>query len=330
MIDISNPEVEIAVQAVRTASILVQRVQRALVVPTLAKSDRSPVTVADYASQALVAYCLQQSFPGETLVAEEDAGELRTGEHSHLLDQITAHVKEFLPGATPSSICDWIDMGSQSPGRQFWTLDPIDGTKGFLRQDQYAIALAQIRNGKVEIGVLGCPNLVQGRHPDFDGTGSLIVAVQGQGTWTCALNNLNTFTRMSVSEQVELADARLLRSFESSHTNADKIGEFTRKIGSRGDPVLMDSQAKYSLLAAGEGELMLRLLSDDQPDYREKIWDQAAGSIILEEAGGMITDLEGRTLDFTAGRTLKNNKGILASNGKLHTAALEALRSIGI
>jgi 3'(2'), 5'-bisphosphate nucleotidase len=90
----------------------------------------------------------------------------------------------------------------------------------------------------------------------------------------------------------------------------------------------MDSQAKYAVLAAGHGELYLRLLSPKQLDYREKIWDQAAGSLIVEEAGGRVTDLHGHPLDFSAGRELRNNRGILASNGLLHSIALKALKAI--
>ena len=74
---------------------------------------------------------------------------------------------------------------------------------------------------------------------------------------------------------------------------------------------------------------MLRLLSPNQMDYREKIWDQAAGLICLQEAGGTVTDLDGKALDFTQGRRLESNRGVLASNGYLHDAALEALRWIG-
>ncbi|HEX7974990.1 MAG TPA: inositol monophosphatase family protein, partial [Anaerolineales bacterium] len=85
----------------------------------------------------------------------------------------------------------------------------------------------------------------------------------------------------------------------------------------------------YAILAAGKGDLLLRLISPSMPDYHEKIWDQAAGSLILEEAGGKITDLDGRPLDFSTGRELLNNRGILASNSFLHPAALEALQAIG-
>jgi 3'(2'), 5'-bisphosphate nucleotidase len=90
----------------------------------------------------------------------------------------------------------------------------------------------------------------------------------------------------------------------------------------------MDSQVKYALLAAGEGEIYLRLLSSDRLDYKEKIWDQAAGSIIVEEAGGTVTDLDGRPLDFSRGRSLSGNRGICATNGILHDRVLEALRMV--
>ena len=89
----------------------------------------------------------------------------------------------------------------------------------------------------------------------------------------------------------------------------------------------MDSQAKYAVLAAGEGDVLLRLLSPSRPDYREKIWDQAAGSIVIEEAGGRITDLDGKPLDFSHGRTLAKNRGIVATNGHLHDAVLEGAAS---
>jgi len=89
----------------------------------------------------------------------------------------------------------------------------------------------------------------------------------------------------------------------------------------------MDSQAKYAVLAAGGGEVIVRLLSPKLPDYREKIWDQAAGALVLEEAGGRITDLDGKPLEFTS-RVLVNNRGVLASNGHLHEALLKSLAAI--
>ncbi|MGN1274751.1 MAG: inositol monophosphatase family protein, partial [Thermoguttaceae bacterium] len=76
-------------------------------------------------------------------------------------------------------------------------------------------------------------------------------------------------------------------------------------------------------------DLLFRLISAKMPDYKEKIWDQAAGSIILEEAGGRVTDLDGKPLDFSQGYTLKQNRGICASNGLLHDLAVKAIEEIG-
>ena len=74
---------------------------------------------------------------------------------------------------------------------------------------------------------------------------------------------------------------------------------------------------------------MLRLLTPSRPDYREMIWDQAAGAIIVEEAGGRVTDLDGKPLDFCHGRRLTENRGVLVSNGHLHDRVLEGLSKVG-
>ena len=97
------------------------------------------------------------------------------------------------------------------------------------------------------------------------------------------------------------------------------------ELGLEALPLRVDSQVKYALLAAGAAELMLRVLPAGNPSYKEKIWDVAAGALIVQEAGGKVTDLDGQELDFGAGRTLRHNRGILASNGHLHAAALWAL-----
>ncbi len=328
MFDISNPEVRFAIDVVRNAALLARNVQQAMVEPALTKDDRSPVTVADFAVQALVGCSLSQAFPGVPLVAEEGAEALRSPEARSMASRVAHFVGGHLAYSTPETVCDWIDIGRAEPGERFWTLDPIDGTKGFLRGDQYAVALALVEGGQVRIGVLGCPNLTDARTAEVGGPGSLVVAVRGQGAWTAPLEGEGEFRRLHVSDRARPQDARLLRSFESGHTNTGQMGELCAALDVQAEPVLMDSQAKYAVLAAGEGDLLLRLISPKQRDYRETLWDQAAGSIVVEEAGGRITDLDGRPLDFTTGRRLQHNRGIVASNGLLHETALEALRRL--
>lgn len=320
---------QFALQAVRQAALLARQVQAEMVTPALTKNDRSPVTVADFAAQALVAYLLSQAFPNDALVGEESAGALQSPDESETLAQVTAFVARFIPQATPENICRWIDRGGAVASGRYWTLDPVDGTKGFLRHDQYAVALALIDNGQVQLGVLGCPNLRDGHIPDHTGPGSLAAAQRGQGCWILPLQGDAEARRVQASAIADPAQARLLRSFEAGHTNVDQLDQLAQRLGVQAEAVRMDSQAKYAILACGGGEVIVRLLSPDKPDYKEKIWDQAAGSIVVEEAGGRISDLSGKALDFTAGRSLKHNRGILATNGPLHPAFLQGLADIG-
>ncbi|MFW6125015.1 MAG: 3'(2'),5'-bisphosphate nucleotidase [Pirellulales bacterium] len=339
-------EAQFAVETVRRAAQLVLQVQAELVPEAIRKEDRSPVTVADFASQAMVSARLAAAYPDDPLVAEEDAGALRSADADATLGQIVTFVGREMPGATGDDVCCWIDHGRCEPAGRFWCLDPIDGTKGFLRGDQFAVALALIVDGRVELGVLGCPNLCGPREDDgdagrggrgnepgedeWDHRGVLVVAARGEGAWSAPLHDGDGPLRsLRVSAAQDPAGARLLRSFESGHTNVDQVDRLADRLGTNVEPVRMDSQAKYAVLAAGEGDVLVRLLSPARPDYRERIWDQAAGSIIVEEAGGRVSDLDGRALDFTAGRTLARNRGIVATNGHLHGALLDAVRAIG-
>lgn len=322
-------EVRFAIQAVRYAAEVVRQVQQELVPQALTKDDRSPVTVADYAAQAVVAALLERCFPNDALVAEEDASALRAPEAAAVREQVAAYVRRQFPKAEVEQVLGWIDRGCAAPGERFWTLDPIDGTKGFLRGDQYAVALALVQHGRVEIGALACPNLSAARDLRPDGVGTLALAVRGHGAWWAGLRGTLRWQPLEVSWVKDPAQARILRSYESDHTNADQVQALAEVLGVRVEPVRLDSQAKYVLLAAGAGEVYVRLLSPSKPDYREKIWDQAAGSLIVQEAGGRVTDLWGQPLDFRTGRRLERNRGVLATNGVLHEAVLQALAQVG-
>jgi 3'(2'), 5'-bisphosphate nucleotidase len=276
----------------------------------------------------LVAHQLQAAFPDASLVAEESAGALQDTKQRATLEQIAGFVTTAIPSADPELVATWIDLGDQQPSSRFWTLDPIDGTKGFLRREQYAVALALIEDGQVQLAALGCPNLTGGYKMEIGGPGSLLLAARDQGTWVQPLQGKGEWQPLQVSPQADRTRARLLRSAEAAHTDVDALDDIAQHLGVGAEPVRMDSQAKYAVLAAGAGELLFRLISPKMPKYTEKIWDQAAGALIVEEAGGRITDLDGKPLDFTQGRTLAKNRGVLASNGHLHKAALEAIRAV--
>jgi 3'(2'), 5'-bisphosphate nucleotidase len=334
-----QPHVQFAVEAVREAAVAARQVQRDLAGAAVAKEDRSPVTVADFAAQALVAARLAEAYPQAVLVGEESAAALREPGHRDVLEKVVGYVRSRRPTATPEQVCQWIDRGATGGAADFWTLDPIDGTKGFLRRDQYAVALAFLGGGNVRVAVLGCPELTEACVAAPGGRGTLLVAVRGRGAWRSRLfddadaaagdGGSAAWQRTTVSAAERPEAIRLLRSVEAGHTDAEGVQRLAGVVGIRAEPIPLDSQAKYAVLAAGGGEAVLRLLSPQRLDYRERIWDQAAGALLVEEAGGRVTDLDGRPLDFAQGRTLAGNRGVLATNGRVHEALLQGLRQIG-
>jgi len=328
MINHSNPEIQFAMEAVRAGALLAREVEREMVEPALTKEDRSPVTVADFAVQGLIACLLEKTFPTAALVAEEDSAQLREPEAESTCRQVAAYVGRRLAYATPETVCAWIDHGNAAPRGLFWTLDPIDGTKGFLRGGQYAVGMALVDEGEIVLGAMACPNLSDAHRPEPGGPGTLVIAARGQGAWWQPLETGGELFPLRVYARDDMSQMRILRSFETGHTNVGRIERMAAAVGVTVEPVRMDSQAKYAVLASGHAELLLRLLTAKQPDYRERIWDQAAGALITEEAGGRITDLDGKRLDFSAGRMLVNNRGVCASNGRVHDEVLDTLRAV--
>ena len=318
-------EVVNAIEAVIKASTLCKKVRMDLAGGvSILKNDRSPVTIADYGSQAIICKWIREKFPSDTIVAEEDSTELKKPEHSRILEQVTRYVNEFVPGASSKEVCSWIDFSSHVVTDRFWALDPIDGTKGFLRGDQFAIALALIENGVVKLGILACPNLyVDMSHP-FGEKGCIFVGLEGRGSVQMDENGINQ-RAISVSKEINSSEAIITESVESDHADHLAHQRLAEKLHITRSSLKMDSQAKYGVVARGEATLYLRVPSPSEPGYKEKVWDHAAGSIIAEEAGGKVSDVLGHPLDFSSGIKMKKNRGIVVSNGILHNAVLKAL-----
>jgi len=323
---VSADEIHAALTAVTRASSVCQSVHRALVTQdTITKKDKSPVTVADFASQAIVSITLRDALGAITLVGEEDAADLRGDDARATLDKVTAHVGDGLDRvATPDEVLAAIDAAAVDPdpptGR-YWTIDPIDGTKGFLRGDQYAVALGLIEDGRPILGVLGCPNL-KGDGRD----GLLMAAVEGQGTTVRALDASIEPSKVAVDPAETAAGGRFCESVESGHSDQGASAQIAERLGITQPPYRIDSQCKYAAVARGDATIYLRLPT--RPGYVEKIWDHAAGAACVIAAGGQVTDIEGKPLDFTQGRTLANNRGIIATNGKFHDEVVAAVRAV--
>jgi 3'(2'), 5'-bisphosphate nucleotidase len=203
-------------------------------------------------------------------------------------------------------------------------LDPIDGTKGFLRNDQYAVALALVEDGAIQWGFLACP-----RFPAAEGEeeGALFVAQRGAGSSRYGLDG-SPRGAVRVSDVREPQHARVVESVESAHTNRSLSARLKEQLGIVSESLRMDSQAKYAAVAQGIAEIYLRAPNPRTPDYRENIWDHAAGWLVVKEAGGEVTDVSGQPLDWSQGRRLEANRGVVATNGHMHDEVVAALQRL--
>lgn len=317
-----------AIEAVINACRLCREIQQNLTAEhKISKSDASPVTVADFGSQALIISHLLKTFPQDAIVGEESAAALRQPEQATLKTHVTELVNHIAAGLTETEILDAIDYGAQMYdfSKRYWTIDPIDGTKGFLRGDQYAVALALIEHGEPVIGVLGCPNVLLNPEQPEQGQGCLFVAVKNQGA---AVHTLDGTRRdsISVAPVADSSQARFCDSVEAAHASHSEHAKIAEWLGITTPSYRIDSQCKYAVVARGEASIYLRL--SPTPGYRSWIWDHAAGAIVVQEAGGKVTDMHGKPLDFSQGRKLFENSGVIATNGLLHDAVLEAIRQI--
>ena len=317
-------EKAVAIEVALKAAKLCEQVRQERVPEAIEKRDKSPVTVADFGSQALICQALATAFPDDPVVGEEDSAELREPSMASQLEQVTSYVQAIVGDATPEEVLSWIDRGNGQISSRYWTLDPIDGTKGFLRQDQYAVALALVEEGEVKVGVLACPALPVDLNQPEGERGVLFVAVRGQGATMMPISGGETCP-IKVIEGGE-GNLRFVESVESGHGDHSRQEAVAKAVGITADSLRMDSQAKYGAVASGQAALYLRLPSPKTPDYREKIWDHAAGTIVVEEAGGKVTDMYGQPLNFSLGAKLVDNQGVIVSNGDIHETVIAALR----
>ncbi|KAJ3299432.1 hypothetical protein HK104_008938 [Borealophlyctis nickersoniae] len=317
----------VAIEAVIRASKLCQGVFKNLVAGgTHTKNDKSPVTVADFGAQAVVNSLLRSEFPDDPIVGEEDSKDLQANEKMRGLVVDLANSVLDTPLST-EQVLEAIDYGMYEGGAKgrFWTLDPIDGTKGFIRGEQFAVCLALVENGQVKLGVLGCPNLPVTLSEPEGARGSLFVAVRGQGAFQRTYES-DLETSVTVSSKTSTPDMVFCESVEAGHSSQGEAAQIAKLLGMTGPSVRMDSQCKYGVLSRGDADIYLRLPVSDT--YQEKIWDHAGGCLLVQEAGGTVTDVSGKPLDFSLGRTLKGNKGVVASNGKVHDQVMEAVKKV--
>ena len=294
----------------------------------MAKLGKEPVTVADYGSQAVILKQVREAFPNHGVIAEEGAEHLREHAGDASTEQIVRLVGRALGQEVSfEQVCDWIDHEGAEGADFTWAIDPIDGTKGFLRRDQFAVAIGVLRDGEPYAGVLACPNLPLAG-PGADGPrGVMFVSAPGHGATVEPLDGAGA-QPVHVSSVSDPGGVRVLGSVESAHGDPRVLTAVIEDLGLGGGIVRIDSQVKYGVVARGGAEVYLRPRS--RPDYRENIWDHVAGVAVIQEAGGRVSDLDGKPLNFSLGKKLTENRGVLATNGHMHEAILASLARIEV
>lgn len=321
-----------ALAGVAEACRVTRHVQSALAsIATLTKDDRSPVTVADFAAQAIVARHLFAMEGGAlNLVGEETGAALR--ENPTLAEAVVSACQVVWPEANLDSVIGAVDLGNHDASAdRYWTLDPVDGTKGFLRNGQYAISLALIESGQVVCGALGCPNLSPDPAAPVDqlpATGSLFFATKGEGA---RMLTAGSDPAEACPVRVTRGDAtgvRMCESVEAGHSKHDDTARILAALGETPSAVRLDSQCKYAVVARGQADVYLRMPT--RKDYVERIWDHAAGMLVATEAGAIVTDVRGNALDFGHGAGLEVNRGIVCAHPDFHARLVAAIDTLGL
>ncbi|XP_010468220.1 PREDICTED: putative PAP-specific phosphatase, mitochondrial, partial [Camelina sativa] len=190
----------------------------------------------------------------------------------------------------------------------YWALDPIDGTRGFLKGDEalYVVGLALVVDNEIVLGVMGCPNW-PGDLSD-QSTGTLMISHIGCGTWTKGLQNISgkvsgDWTRCFVDSCDLVNKARYCIQESQTWESIPLSGFFAANIASYDlqhediilVPTCCGSLGKYMVVASGRASLFL-LRTKTQRTI--KSWDHAVGMICVHEAGGKVTDWEGDEINL--------------------------------
>lgn len=233
-------------------------------------------TAADRASQELILERLDREFPDDGLCAEEASARFATR----------------------------VDTGDRRERSRFWVVDPIDGTRGFVKKNgEFSVMIALVEVGRVVVGAVYEPAIDR-----------LTWAVEGQG---CRWREEGGAER---------------RARVSGRQGSPRVLAMSRSQGDAGEATLLaafpgaeralrtySAGIKLAQVARGEADLYL----GDYLTLRD--WDVAAGHILVTEAGGQVTSVEGQPIVYDGSGKSLRGKGIVASNGGVHPEALAAI-----
>ena len=219
-----------------------------------AKQDSSPVTEADRAAELVILAALARAAPGVPVIAEEEVAAGR----------IPAH------------------------GDVFFLVDPLDGTKEFVRGgDDYTVNIGLIEGGTPKLGAVFAP-----------ATGRLHGGLVGEGAWLEEGNGRQPISSRARGEQLTAVASK-------SHLNQATI-DYLHEAAGECDYVAIGSSLKFCIVAEGKADIYPRASPTSE-------WDTAAGHAVLLSAGGLVDGPDGDALRY--GKPTFLNRGFVATSG---------------
>ena len=235
------------------------------------KAGGEPVSLADLESSALIVRRLAEAFPDDAILSEE------------------------VP-----------DEPSRLEKSRVWMIDPIDGTRDFLRGEPgYVVMIGLCIEGRPTVGVVAQPT-----------TGNVWMGALGMGAWKQDADGKREAIHIS-----KIADPKDIRLVSSKSHRTEYYERFRRALSITDEIALGSVGLKVALVSEGTRDLYV------YPGSQTKIWDSCGPEAILTAAGGKMTDSDGNALCYTH-LDLHNPRGLVASNGLIHAQALAAVANL--
>ncbi len=267
------------------------------------KKDSSPVTLADYAGQIFINHQLKKLFPSDQIIAEENIEEL-TGRQEEMIrncfQDLNIPIKNF------KSTLNY----RGTPSNRQWTVDPVDGTKGFIENLSYSIGIGFMVDSEPKVSAIASPNYYKKKLGVFR-------AELGKGAEISLAGK--EFTPISVSSHSDLQSAKVCISL---HNVSKATLNFLDEVGiGKKNRLPMDGMGKFCKVAEGSYDFYIHLKRNVMYS-----WDFCPGELLVREAGGISSDIKGNRLQFKDRNCVITAPGYLFSNKELAQSIYSILK----